>query len=145
MTIYELKNEKCIIQFETYEELKQYQETLENSNDWEVGKIEVKELQQEEETPTFDYFELLEKNQNFGKNLIKTFLLDNYKLPKKISEESSLELMKKFKCIINFCQLGDVKSVLFLLEKIEIDEIFTDERKNIYLENIRNYLESVKR
>lgn len=90
--------------------------------------------------PQRDLENLLKNNLKFGENLIKTFLLDNYNLPQSFTAEQSAILMRKFEVIIKLCQLGDIRSVLQLLPTIEVDNIFTQERKDKYIEIINNYL-----
>lgn len=139
MKIYELKNENTIIQFETLGELKEYQKTLENSNDWKVNEIEI-EVSDVEPIKVIDYNSLLKESLQFGQQLIDTFLLDNWTSPISINTEQSVSLLNKFETIIKLCNLGDIKNVKVLLENTETDEIFTKERKEKYLEQIKIYL-----
>lgn len=135
MTVYKLEFGNTSIEFATYEQASQYKATRNIESD--IVEVEVKTIE-----PKMDLGGLLENNLKFGNNLIKTFLLDNYNLPQSFTLQQSIDLMIKFEAIIKLCQLGDVKSVLVLLPTIEVDEIFTQQRKQKYVEMIDNYLNS---
>lgn len=83
---------------------------------------------------------LLQRNLNFGSQLVNTFLLDNYNLPQSFRIEDSIGLMVKFENIIKLCQLGDIKNISYLLPTILVDSIFTQERKDKYIEMINQHL-----
>lgn len=86
------------------------------------------------------YAQVFQRSLSFGQQLINTFLLDNWQSPISINAEQSVNLLNKFEVIIELCNLGDIKNVKVLLETIETDDIFTKERKEKYLEQIKNHL-----
>lgn len=86
------------------------------------------------------YAQIFQRSLQFGQQLINTFLLDNWQSSISINAEQSVLLLNKFKVIIELCNLGDIKNVKVLLETIETDDIFTKERKEKYLEQIKNHL-----
>lgn len=86
------------------------------------------------------YEQVFQQSLQFGQQLINTFLLDNWTSPISINAEQSVNLLNKFKVIIELCNLGDIKNVLVLLQNTETDEIFTQERKTKYLILIEKFL-----
>ena len=81
---------------------------------------------------------------DFGISLIKLFRTDNADYEKAnnvtITVPESIALMQKFQSLIGFCQVGAISEAYALLPSIEIDAIFTQERKDKYLSTIQNYL-----
>lgn len=86
------------------------------------------------------YAQIFQQSLQFGQQLINTFLLDNWQSPISINAEQSVNLLNKFEVIIKLCNLGDIKNVKVLLENTQVDDIFTQERKDKYLEQIKNHL-----
>jgi len=86
----------------------------------------------------------VEQDTAFGSSLIKLFRTDNAQYEQdnnvQITVQESLQLMGKFQSLIGLCQVGAVAEAFALLPSIEIDAIFTQERKDKYLELIQNYL-----
>jgi len=80
----------------------------------------------------------------FGISLIKLFRTDNADYEKAnnitITVPESIALMQKFQSLIGFCQVGAISEAYALLPSIEVDAIFTQERKDKYLSTIQNYL-----
>jgi hypothetical protein len=81
---------------------------------------------------------------DFGISLIKLFRTDNADYEQAnnvtITVAESVALMQKFQSLIGFCQVGAISEAYALLPGIEIDAIFTQERKDKYLSTIQNYL-----
>ena len=92
-----------------------------------------------DESPIAD--DTLLSDITFGQSLIKTFLQDNRKI-QGITESQSIQLLQKFQVIRSFCEVGDIKSVNSLLPTLEIDSVFTQERKDKYILLVQNYLNS---
>lgn len=80
------------------------------------------------------------KDINFGKELINEFLKDNRQLPFTISHTQSVTMLQKFAGIEALASLGIIKSVLLMMESIEVDAVFTAERKQKYLRMINHHL-----
>jgi hypothetical protein len=77
----------------------------------------------------------------FGTQLINIFLEDNRTFGY-ISIEDSITLLNKFNDIEKLCRLGSIKDVQTLMQNVITDNIFTQERKDKYLQMITDYLNS---
>lgn len=77
----------------------------------------------------------------FGKFLIEKFLKDNRQLAMAFTLQDNLSLLNDFAPIETLSRLGDIKSVLALTQGLTVGVIFTQERKDEFIELIRNYLE----
>lgn len=77
----------------------------------------------------------------FGNQLINQFLLDNREIGY-ISIQDSITLLNKFNDIEKLSRLGAIKDVLLLMQNVVTDNIFTQVRKDKYLQMINNYLNS---
>jgi hypothetical protein len=75
----------------------------------------------------------------FGNELINLFLLDNRGYGY-ISPEDSIALLNKFSDIEKLCKLGAIRDVQLLMQNITVDLIFTQERKDKYVNMINEYL-----
>ena len=82
----------------------------------------------------------LKADKIFCSNLIDTFLIDNRDFPLAFTPEISLGLMQKFAPIKALCEVGDIKIVKALMSGVVTDSVFTQERKEKYLQMINNYL-----
>ena len=90
-----------------------------------------------DESPIAD--DTLLSDITFGQSLITTFLQDNRKI-KGITESKSIQLLQKFASVQALCQVGDIKGVNVLLPTLAVDSIFTQERKDMYISIVQNYL-----
>jgi len=81
--------------------------------------------------------ESLAADKEFCGNLVNIFLEDN-RLDEVTQQQSEL-LMVKFSAPLSFAQVGAVSNVRAHLENIEIDEVFTQARKDKYLNLIAAY------
>lgn len=91
------------------------------------------------------YTALMEKTKKditFGIELLHTFLADNRATPQVFNTATNLELLQKFSATRALAEVGDIKTCKALLENIEIDSIFTQARKDKYIEMCTNYLNS---
>lgn len=95
----------------------------------------------EDQIPILTPTERLPLDIDFGNQLINTFLEDNRNYGY-ISLEESIVLLNKFNNIEKFCRLGAIKDAEYLMLNVSTDNIFTQERKNKYLQMITNYLNS---
>lgn len=85
--------------------------------------------------------EKLKNDIDFGSQLINEFLLDNRLITPSVTEQESVLLLNQFNSIERLAKLGDIKSTKILLEQTQTDvRIFTQERKDKYLNQINNYL-----
>ncbi len=84
--------------------------------------------------------EKLRIDKDFGSKLIEMFLVDNRLIQPPVTTYESLELLKKFEYVEKVANLGDIKTLKSLLYNIEVDDrVFTQERKDKYLNLINNY------
>jgi hypothetical protein len=87
--------------------------------------------------------ERLRFDKEFGSNLVDTFLLDNRLIVPAVTSNESLQLLSQFSDIEKLAILGDIKSVQILLGLVQTDmRLFTQERKDKYLDMISSYLQN---
>jgi len=86
-----------------------------------------------------DIYQRLQMDMDFCQNLISEFLEDNRNM--NITPEQSDAVLMKFKDILSFAQTGAVASLNVHLPLIPVDEIFTQERKNKYVNQISEYMQ----
>jgi hypothetical protein len=82
-------------------------------------------------------------DKNFGLMLVDMFLVDNRMIEPAVTPSESLQLLSEFSDIEKLAALGDIKSVQILLGGIQTDiRLFTQERKDKYLNMITSYLQN---
>lgn len=86
-----------------------------------------------------DIYQRLQMDMDFCQNLISEFLEDNRNM--NITPEQSDGVLMKFKDILSFAQTGAVASLNVHLPLIPVDEVFTQERKNKYVNQISEYMQ----
>ena len=74
----------------------------------------------------------------FCDDLISTFVLDNRNIGTTPAENDML--MGKFQLVLGFAQVGAVKDIDAHLPSIPTDEVYTEERKDKYIQMITDYL-----
>jgi hypothetical protein len=85
--------------------------------------------------------EKFKMDKSFGAQLIELFLLDNRLIEPPVTTMESLALLEKFEKIEKLARLGDCRSIYYLIQNIETDDrIFTEERKNKYIQMIFNQI-----
>jgi hypothetical protein len=84
--------------------------------------------------------EKLEKDKQFGKSLIDLFLIENRQSSLTFTPSINIGLLQKFDNIQKLAEVGDIKTVKYLLELVIVDEIFTQERKYNYVQLCNKYL-----
>ncbi len=131
MIIYEAYNTTTNIQFATE------QEALEYANE---NNMEVRSIEQIETPPIVDYTSIYFKAKKFGETLKDTFLVDNWNLPIRFTPEMSFALMQKFQGIMAFASVGEIRRISELLPHIEVDTIFTQERKDRYTQMVNEFV-----
>ena len=82
--------------------------------------------------------ERLGPDQDFCNQLITIFLQDNRIAG--VTAEQGEALMAKFSTTLSFAQVGAITSVDYHIKNMTIDDVFTQERKDKYLNLIQNYL-----
>ena len=82
--------------------------------------------------------ERLNLDLQFGNELIYTFVEDNRKTT--ITPAQSEAVLLKFRDILNFAQTGAITSINAYLPLIATDEIYTEERKDKYIQMLADYL-----
>jgi len=104
----------------------------------EINEILHREAEQEAQRLENQERQKLRNDMNFGKVLIEDYLFDNRKL--KLSLQDSIKQKEKFSGVQSLLEVGAIPDAKTLLSNIEIDTIFTQERKNKYTQKISNYL-----
>lgn len=79
-----------------------------------------------------------EMDKAFCNDLISTFVLDNRNIGTTPAQNDAL--MSKFQLVLGFAQVGAVKDIDAHLPSIPIDEVYTQERKDKYLQMLADYL-----
>ncbi len=82
--------------------------------------------------------ERLNLDLQFGQELIYIFVEDNRIM--EITSEQSEQVLVKFRDILAFAQTGAVTSIQTYLPLIPVDDVFTQERKDKYIQMIGDYL-----
>lgn len=130
-TIYEVYNDTSVIPFATENEANEYIQGTNLGFQIRSKEIEVEPISTEDK---------LLKDIEFGKLLIKTFLKENRDIPRAFTINDNLMLLQKFAPIETLSRLGDIKTILILVSTLEVDEIFTQQRKDNFIATINNYL-----
>lgn len=87
--------------------------------------------------------EKLGLDKDFGAQLIELFLLDNRLITPAVTPSESLQLLNEFSSIEKLASLGDIKSVQVLLSAVQTDDrLFTQSRKDKYMELVNSYLQN---
>ena len=80
----------------------------------------------------------LNMDLSFGNDLIYVFVEDNRKMV--ITPQQSEDVLVKFRDILGFAQTGAITSINAYLPAIPTDDVFTQERKDKYIQMISEYL-----
>ena len=80
----------------------------------------------------------LSNDLDFGNYLVYVFVEDNRIM--NITPEQSEAVLVKFRDILAFAQTGAITSIQTYLPLIPVDEVFTQERKDKYIQMINDYL-----
>lgn len=89
---------------------------------------------------SINYSENYQHDKAFGELLLDTFLTDNRNLPVAFTPSISLQLLQAFAPVKALAEVGDIKSVKYLLSNATVDTIFTQERKDKYIQMCNNHL-----
>jgi hypothetical protein len=82
--------------------------------------------------------ERLNSDMSFGQELVFVFVEDNRIMD--ITPSQSEAVLQKFRDILAFAQTGAITSIATYLPAIPVDEVFTQERKDKYIQMITDYL-----
>jgi len=82
--------------------------------------------------------ERLETDINFCGELINIFLQDNRIAG--VTAQQGEALMSKFATTLSFAQVGAITSVDYHIKNMATDDVFTQERKDKYIQMISDYL-----
>lgn len=82
--------------------------------------------------------ERLQSDLDFGAHLIYIFVEDNRIMG--ITSEQSEAVLVKFRDILAFSQTGAITSIQTYLPLISTDDVFTQERKDKYIQMINEYV-----
>jgi hypothetical protein len=82
--------------------------------------------------------ERLNLDMSFGQELVYVFVEDNRIMD--ITSAQSEAVLQKFRDILAFAQTGAITSIATYLPAIPVDEVFTQERKDKYIQMITDYL-----
>ena len=120
--------------FNSLQDAEQYANTLGQGYTTELAPAEY-------QIPPLTPQQKLDNDIIFGNQLIVEFLVDNRLITPAVDEQESIQLLNQFNSIERLAKLGDIKSVKILLEQTQTDvRIFTQDRKDKYLNLINNYL-----
>jgi len=90
--------------------------------------------------------EKLQARQDFGKQLLNEYLMDNDALAKErgypFTVEETAQQAQKFQLVMGVLPLGSLKQCLDIITVTETDAIFTQERKDKYILELNNFLNS---
>ena len=90
------------------------------------------------EVPQITIEQRYSMDKSFCDDLISTFVLDNRNIG--TTPEQNDMLMGKFQLVLGFAQVGAVKDIDAHLPSIPTDEVYTEERRDKYLQMITDYL-----
>jgi hypothetical protein len=82
--------------------------------------------------------ERLELDLQFGQQLVYVFVEDNRIMD--ITPTQSESVLQKFRDILAFAQTGAIPSIQTYLPLIAVDEVYTQKRKDKYVQMINDYL-----
>lgn len=102
-----------------------------------LGSGYTAEFYKEYTPPTIQ--ERLQSDLDFGEHLIYIFVEDNRTM--NITPEQSETVLIKFRDILAFAQTGAITSIKNYLPLIPVDDVYTQQRKDKYINLINNYLE----
>lgn len=117
-----------IKQFETLEDAQAFADTL--------GTGYAAEFYKSYTPPTIQ--QRLNMDLDFGNHLVYIFVEDNRVMD--ITPEQSEAVLVKFRDILAFAQTGAITSIDNYLPLIPTDDVFTQERKDKYIQMITDYL-----
>lgn len=123
--IYRLNNNGFIAEFINLADAQEYA-----SNNGNLPIVAIDETKEQQ------YYNDIE----FGKFLIEKFLKDNRQLALSFTLQDNMSLLSQFAPIETLSRLGDIKSVLALTQSLTVGVIFTQERKDEFIELITKYL-----
>lgn len=86
------------------------------------------------------FAENLNSDKAFGNKLVDTFLIDNRESPISFNPQLSINVLQKFQGVKALAEVGDIKNVILMLNYIEIDGLFTQERKDKYISMCQKHL-----
>ena len=117
-----------IQKFTTLEEAQTYADTL--------GEGYIAEYYAPYVEPTIQ--ERLSMDMQFGNELVWVFVEDNRIIG--TTQEQNDSILVKFRDILSFAQTGSITSIQNHLPNIVVDEVFTQERKDKYIDMVNDYL-----
>ena len=82
--------------------------------------------------------ERLSMDMEFGQQLVYVFVEDNRIMG--TTQEQNDAILVKFRDILAFAQTGAIESINVHLPNIPVDEVFTQERKDKYIQMVTDYL-----
>ena len=91
-------------------------------------------------TPSIDYIARFYADEKFGTDIVNEFLKDNRLLPTSFTQAQNIALMQKFSTVKAFCDVANIDTAYNMLKVIVVDAIFTQERKDKYLNLMKQHL-----
>ena len=82
----------------------------------------------------------LQERIDYGEKLRLEFLQDNYDLRTAFTPEIALAMSTGFANIKSLCLDGDLRTTLYLLKQVPVNTIFTQERKDKYINDLEIFL-----
>lgn len=84
--------------------------------------------------------EILKNSLAFGKSLVEDFLVIMRAQPTPLGTTNSLLLLDKFSTVKTLAEIGDITNAKVVLEGLEVDALFPQELKDLFLGKINDYL-----
>jgi hypothetical protein len=88
--------------------------------------------------------EKLAERQDFGKQLLNDYLMDNDAIAKErgfpFTVEETAQQAQKFQLVMGILPLGSLKQSLDVISVTATDTIFTQERKDKYIAALQNFI-----
>lgn len=131
MIVYEVTETNTTTQFATEQEAINY---VQGTDLQYVSKQVVIEI------PQLTTDDKLSQDIAFANKLFNAFLSENRQKEKTMSIEEEVLFIKKFVLLDVTARAGNIPVLLYLVSQAETNEIFTQERKDSFIQTINNYL-----
>jgi len=127
MTLYKLIKGDSVVIRSTLQEIEAFKQA---NPEW-AGIEAVSYWEEPVPEPEPDPLQIVKENIAKGEAMILDYLADNRRM--RLTNEQSLQQLQKFQVIKALLQVGDLGSAKYLLSVTEVDDVFTQERKDKYL------------
>lgn len=91
----------------------------------------IAQLQASQPPAPIDFKQIVINRIEKGKEVITEYLADNASI--NLTFDQSLTQLQKFQVVKAFLEVGNLEDSIILIQNTEVDEVFTQERKDKYL------------